>query len=83
MTQRKSAVFSRRLFLGGVAASTLAARPAAGQEQPPIIEPIEPIGPGAEPTPVPTETIPAEAPIAPDEGPTGTIEQIAEEEARP
>ncbi len=74
MVNRKPAVVSRRLFLGGIAALPLVSRSALAQEQPPIIEPIDPIEPGdAEPQPSPTEE-----PIAPDETSTGAIEQVAE-----
>lgn len=81
MSHRKHIAISRRLFLGGAAASALVALPVAAQEQPPVIEPIDPDGAVADPTEVPTEAPATEAPIAPDEGSTGSIEQIAEEEA--
>jgi uncharacterized protein YgiM (DUF1202 family) len=79
VNNRTPAAISRRIFLGGVAASALAALPAAAQEQPPVIEPIDPDQTAPEPTPTPAA--PAAEPIAPEGGAPGEIEQIAEDEA--
>ncbi len=69
---------TRRRLVTGTAALGLAglASPIAAQEQPPVIEPIEP---GESQTP--TDTAPETQPIGPEGQPSGQIEQIAQQQA--
>jgi hypothetical protein len=78
MTVSKHRPLSRRAFVGGaMAAGALRFAPAGAQEQPPVIEPIDPEE-SVEETPV--EQGPTEEPIAPQADPPAQIEQIIEQE---